>query len=220
MMYHQPMCRPLLLNRPVKTWPAGRWCAGTNTRTATMTSTPRMCHQTLMSFSLATSRMPNWLSVPCSSRTSAKITIVSQCASPRPNWRFRNALMKKAAPKSIPAVTATWPMKLNQPVNQDQAGEQRHAPDAEPAPDDDRRTAEVHAEVEQSQAARQDRDDGERDGEVRESRHPPHEFLGIAQPVQGFLIAEGPPVSCFSIDRHNMLLGAPAWSAGSGDGEV
>ncbi len=30
--------------------------------------------------------------------------------------------MKNAQPKSMPAVTATWPMKLNQPVNQDQAG--------------------------------------------------------------------------------------------------
>ncbi len=30
--------------------------------------------------------------------------------------------MKNAAPKSMPAVTATWPRKLNQPVNQDQTG--------------------------------------------------------------------------------------------------
>ena len=30
--------------------------------------------------------------------------------------------MKSAQPKSMPAVTATWPRKLNQPVNQDQAG--------------------------------------------------------------------------------------------------
>ncbi len=29
--------------------------------------------------------------------------------------------MKNAAPKSIPAVTATWPRKLNQPVNHDHA---------------------------------------------------------------------------------------------------
>ena len=76
--------------------------------------------------------------------------------------------MKNAAPKSMPAVTATWPRKLNQPVNQDQAGpfvlaqlgrpviqaasgreagadlghgqadEQRHDADDRPAPDDDR----------------------------------------------------------------------------------
>ena len=30
--------------------------------------------------------------------------------------------MKNAQPKSMPAVTATWPRKLNHPVNQDQAG--------------------------------------------------------------------------------------------------
>jgi hypothetical protein len=30
--------------------------------------------------------------------------------------------MKNAQPKSMPAVTATWPRKLNQPVNQDHAG--------------------------------------------------------------------------------------------------
>ncbi len=35
--------------------------------------------------------------------------------------------MKNAAPKSMPAVTATWPRKLNQPVNQDQAGPLRGA---------------------------------------------------------------------------------------------
>ena len=29
--------------------------------------------------------------------------------------------MKNAQPKSIPAVIATWPRKLNQPVNQAQA---------------------------------------------------------------------------------------------------
>ena len=34
----------------------------------------------------------------------------------------RNAQKKAANPKSIPAVTATWPRKLNHPVNQDQAG--------------------------------------------------------------------------------------------------
>jgi hypothetical protein len=30
--------------------------------------------------------------------------------------------MKVAAPKSIAAVTAIWPMRLNQPVNQPHAG--------------------------------------------------------------------------------------------------
>ena len=33
-----------------------------------------------------------------------------------------NAEMEKAQPKLMPAVTATWPSRLNQPVNQDQIG--------------------------------------------------------------------------------------------------
>ena len=87
-----------------------------------MISTPTMCHQTLMSFSSATSRMPNWFITPCTNSTIAKIRIVTQCAVLTPHTRFSSALMKNAAPKSMPAVTATWPRKLNQPVNQDQAG--------------------------------------------------------------------------------------------------
>lgn len=37
------------------------------------------------------------------------------------NCRFRYAPRKDAAPKSIPAVTATCPRTLNHPVNQAQA---------------------------------------------------------------------------------------------------
>ncbi len=37
------------------------------------------------------------------------------------HWMSRKALRKNAAPKSMPAVTATWPRKLNHPVNQDHA---------------------------------------------------------------------------------------------------
>jgi hypothetical protein len=36
-------------------------------------------------------------------------------------------LRKNAAPKSMPAVTATWPRKSNHPVNHDQAGALRFA---------------------------------------------------------------------------------------------
>ncbi len=35
-----------------------------------------------------------------------------------PKARFRNAVVNSASPKSMPAVTATWPMRLNQPTNQ------------------------------------------------------------------------------------------------------
>ncbi len=95
---------------------------GTKASTATMISTPMTCHQTLMSLSSATSLMPNWFISPCTNSTMARIRIVTQCAVLTPQVRFRNALMKNAQPKSMPAVTATWPRKLNQPVNQDQAG--------------------------------------------------------------------------------------------------
>ena len=87
-----------------------------------MSSTPRICHQTLTLFSSATSRMPNWFIRPCRNSTPAKIRIVTQCAVLTPHCRFSSALMKNAQPKSMPAVIATWPRKLNQPVNQDQAG--------------------------------------------------------------------------------------------------
>ena len=37
----------------------------------TIMSTPVMCHQTLTSFSSATSLMPNWFSMPCNNSTHA-----------------------------------------------------------------------------------------------------------------------------------------------------
>ena len=49
------------------------------------------------------------------------MSTVIQCAALRLNASERKAWMKSEAPKSMPAVTATWPRKLNQPVNQDQA---------------------------------------------------------------------------------------------------
>ena len=48
--------------------------------------------------------------------------IVTQWSVLQFHCRTPKALMNRAAPKSMPAVTATWPRKLNQPVNQDQAG--------------------------------------------------------------------------------------------------
>ncbi len=38
------------------------------------------------------------------------------------NATFRNPLKIAASPKSMPAVIATWPSMLNQPVNHDHAG--------------------------------------------------------------------------------------------------
>jgi hypothetical protein len=48
--------------------------------------------------------------------------IVCPGVASKPNCRSRNALRNSAAPKSMPAVTAICPMRLNQPVNHDQAG--------------------------------------------------------------------------------------------------
>ena len=64
-------------------------------------------------------------------------------------------------------------------------GDQGHEePDEEPAEGHDGRTADVHREAEQRQAAGQDRDDRERDGEVGERPHPPAELLGVAELVE------------------------------------
>ncbi len=73
-MYHQPMWNPDMFTRPVNTNLAGACCAPAfrpNVTAPTMISTPAMCHQTLTSFSSATSRMPNWFSMPCTSSTAA-----------------------------------------------------------------------------------------------------------------------------------------------------
>src|ERR1700728_187909 len=87
-----------------------------------MTSTPPMCHQTDTLFKIDTTVTPKEFSSPCRTRTAAKITIVCHgVVVENPHWISSSALMKRAAPKSMPAVTATWPRKLNQPVNHDHA---------------------------------------------------------------------------------------------------
>ena len=95
--------------------------SGTTNRIPKITSTPATCHQTLTSFSSATSRIPKvfirpWIaSTPVYAATRISFVISTS------NAMLRNAQKNAAKPKSIPAVTATWPRKLNQPVNQDQA---------------------------------------------------------------------------------------------------
>ncbi len=87
-----------------------------------MTSTPSRCHQTLTLLNRATSRTPRVFSSAWTTRITAKIMIVWPGVAEKPNCISSRALVKKAAPKSTPAVTATCPMKLNQPVNQLHAG--------------------------------------------------------------------------------------------------
>jgi hypothetical protein len=81
-----------------------------------------MCHHTLTSFSSATRRTPNVLSTACSTRIAPNSAMVLTGVAGSPNCSSSSAFRKDAAPKSIPAVTATWPRKLNQPVNHDHAG--------------------------------------------------------------------------------------------------
>ena len=87
-----------------------------------------MCHHTLTLFSSATSRTPNWFSTPCSDQDRGEQHDRVPCwVVLKSHSRSSSALRKNAAPKSIPAVTATWPRKLNQPVNQDHAAGLRGA---------------------------------------------------------------------------------------------
>ena len=111
----------MLLTNSVKTKSAD-WCrSGTNASVSTMIATPITCHQTLTSLSFATRPTPKVLMAPCSTRMIPNSRIVCQARLSKLNCRSRYALRKNAAPKSMPAVTATWPRKLNQPVNQDHA---------------------------------------------------------------------------------------------------
>src|SRR6185312_11066530 len=79
------------------------WWSGTTIRTPTMTTTPAMCHQAEMLLICASMRTPYVLIRPWSTMITLYVTNV-------------------AAPKSIAAVTAIWPTRLNQPVNQPHPG--------------------------------------------------------------------------------------------------
>src|SRR5216110_2881337 len=92
-----------------------------------MTATPIRCHQALTSDSTLTRLTPNVLSSPCATMMSRKVRKVFHAVTLTPAVRLRNAIVVVAAPKSIAAVTATSPRKLNQPTNQAQAGLLRRA---------------------------------------------------------------------------------------------
>ncbi len=109
--------KPVSLTNPPKTNRADWWCAGTSASTPTITSTPIRCHHALTSLRKATSCTPNVLSAPWTRRIAPKSRIVCGGVAVKPRWRSRSAFRNEAAPKSMPAVTATWPRKLNQPVN-------------------------------------------------------------------------------------------------------
>ena len=89
-----------------------------------MIATPMRCQYTETSLRSATRRTLKVFSRPWMNSTTARMPMVcpgdSQYA--LPVQMSRNAEMEKAQPKLMPAVTATWPSRLNQPVNQDQMG--------------------------------------------------------------------------------------------------
>jgi hypothetical protein len=88
---------------------------------ATMKATPARCHQALTSDRTLTRFTPNVLSRPCRAMITRNTRNVLALFTGKSNVRLRNAVVVSAAPKSIAAVTATCPRKLNQPTNQAQA---------------------------------------------------------------------------------------------------
>src|SRR5690349_16147123 len=90
--------------------------------TSTITATPTRCHHALTSDSSLTRLTPNVLSRPCSPMMTRNVTSRLHLLTGSPVVRLRNAVVVMAAPKSMAAVTATSPRKLNQPTNQAQAG--------------------------------------------------------------------------------------------------
>ena len=81
-----------------------------------------------------------------------------------------------------------------------QPDQDHHHAHQRPADVDDGRPAVAHAEVEEREAAGKDRDDRERDGEVREAAHAAQQLLRVAHAVQCL------DVRAVSLDAHK---GAP-----------
>lgn len=111
----------MLFTNSVNTKDADWWWSGANVSAPTMTATPTTCHHTLTLLSRPTMRTPKVFNRPCRTRIPAKSRIVRPGVTSKSNCRFRYAPRNEAAPKSMPAVTATWPRTLNQPVNHAQA---------------------------------------------------------------------------------------------------
>src|SRR5436305_2881699 len=92
-----------------------------------MTATPTRCHQALTSERIFTRLTPKVFSRPCSTMITRNVPKVFAAVTVSPVVRLRNAIVVVAAPKSIAAVTAISPRKLNQPTNHAHAGLSRRA---------------------------------------------------------------------------------------------
>jgi hypothetical protein len=110
---------------------------------------------------------------------------VEPAGEPRPGGRVARRQLGRPVVQPAGGREARADLGHRQPDDDD------HDPDDRPAPHDDGRAAGVHAEPVEGQAAAQDRNDRERDGEVREARHAPAQLLGVAQLVQPLLVTAG-----------------------------
>ena len=86
-----------------------------------MISTPTMCHQAETLERMLTSFTPNVFSSPWMTMSTTNVRNVPRAVGVMPHTSAANAFMVVAAPKSMAAVTATSPRKLNHPTNQAQA---------------------------------------------------------------------------------------------------
>ncbi len=89
-----------------------------------MTATPMRCHHTETLLKSATMLTPNVLMSPWISNKIAvsSTTYRFDVHDAFPETRKMNSPIENPHPNVIPAVTATWPSRLNQPVNHDQIG--------------------------------------------------------------------------------------------------
>src|SRR5918995_4939981 len=112
------LVQPVSLWNPVKVKDTD-WCrSGRIHSTATMINTPATCHQADTLERKPTSFTPKVFSSACAMMMITKVTkILAGVTSSTQPMRLAKAIQVEAQPKSMAAVTATSPMKLNQPTN-------------------------------------------------------------------------------------------------------
>src|SRR2546422_977434 len=115
---------PELLITSPNTKPTDWWLSGMAIRMATTTRTPTMCHHADTEFSRARTLTFSRLSPSCSATMTVNVMKTAPVSVPTAsgNHRFNRAVAKSADPYWMEAVTAIWPTRLNQPVNQPHAG--------------------------------------------------------------------------------------------------
>ena len=103
----------------------------------------------------------------------------------------------RAAELRRPVVEAAGRRERGGDLGHRERDERRHETDQEPAPGDRDRAAVVERDVVRGQAAGEDRDDREADGEVLEPAHRAEQLLRVAHPVEDLLVLRGVvPAAC------------------------